>query len=523
MRKRIRIGLLLLLICAAGSVIDADNISDAKKKKPAISVKKLELGVTRAKKLTLKNVTKKQLKKVKWSSSDKTVATVSSNGKVFAVKSGRVNIKAAFKGRKYTCKVSVIQKSNGWAYMLDTGADSYKNGNIFWYYDDSYFTKDASVYQKKTAITSVLLSWASGPDKSVSVSDQSNRLKKLLTCIGFADFATNDDYKKAPGKDTFGVAFAKKQIGAGDAASTLIVVVPRSSGYEMEWCSNFDLGESGDHNGLDDAANKFLSGLNKYMTDKNIKGNIKLWFAGHSRGATADNLAEIKLATGKVTLPEGVVLKNEDIYGYNISCLKASAKPSDDTATGSYPFIHNVRLSHDFFTGLMPDQYGFIRYGTEHIIKSDDTVKDKALKKLKKYNNDLYNSYFYNDPDQYADNMTKTILDTLLYMYPDRQSYMDGMYPQMMDILNKTDTFGPGILTNVLSSDFIVDVLEAFYTSRGKSVPEDLFTVKEENGTTTKSLNLNSSAISELVAEFIHFPAIYVQHYTEVIYAFISA
>lgn len=45
--------------------------------------------------------------KVTWKSSDKTVATVSSKGKVTAVKKGKANIVAKVSGKRYVCKVTV--------------------------------------------------------------------------------------------------------------------------------------------------------------------------------------------------------------------------------------------------------------------------------------------------------------------------------------------------------------------------------------------------------------------------------
>lgn len=48
-------------------------------------------------------------KKVKWSSSNKNVATVSSNGKVTAKKEGLVTITAKISNKKYKCKVEVVQ------------------------------------------------------------------------------------------------------------------------------------------------------------------------------------------------------------------------------------------------------------------------------------------------------------------------------------------------------------------------------------------------------------------------------
>ncbi len=49
-------------------------------------------------------------KKVRWTSKKKSVATVSAKGKVWAKKAGTAQIIAKVSGRKYTCKVTVVQK-----------------------------------------------------------------------------------------------------------------------------------------------------------------------------------------------------------------------------------------------------------------------------------------------------------------------------------------------------------------------------------------------------------------------------
>ena len=73
---------------------------------PAISKKTLKLTVENT--YTLKMTGTK--KSVKWSSNKKSVATVSSKGKVTAKKAGTATITASVGGKKYTCKVTVVKK-----------------------------------------------------------------------------------------------------------------------------------------------------------------------------------------------------------------------------------------------------------------------------------------------------------------------------------------------------------------------------------------------------------------------------
>lgn len=72
-----------------------------------INKKKLTLNVKENYTLKIKGTTKK----VKWSSSDKKIATISSKGKVTAKKKGNVTIKAKVGGKKYKCKIKVEKPS----------------------------------------------------------------------------------------------------------------------------------------------------------------------------------------------------------------------------------------------------------------------------------------------------------------------------------------------------------------------------------------------------------------------------
>lgn len=87
------------------------NTSVASAKKARISNSNLTLEVGQTKNLSVKNLPKKQSRKVKWSSSQKKVAQVNKNGKVTAKKKGTAKITAKVGKKKYICKVKVTAKS----------------------------------------------------------------------------------------------------------------------------------------------------------------------------------------------------------------------------------------------------------------------------------------------------------------------------------------------------------------------------------------------------------------------------
>lgn len=80
------------------------TVTNAASKKPYINQKYLTIGKGQSFKLKVKGTSKK----VKWSSSNKSIATVSSSGIVKAKKGGNVTITAKMKKeKKLTCKIKV--------------------------------------------------------------------------------------------------------------------------------------------------------------------------------------------------------------------------------------------------------------------------------------------------------------------------------------------------------------------------------------------------------------------------------
>ena len=72
-----------------------------------ISRKNITISEGKTLRLKLTGVSKKHISKIKWRSSDKRVAKVSSKGLVKAVSKGKARISAKYKGKRYTCKVRV--------------------------------------------------------------------------------------------------------------------------------------------------------------------------------------------------------------------------------------------------------------------------------------------------------------------------------------------------------------------------------------------------------------------------------
>lgn len=99
----------LAILFAASMIITAlpTNVQAASKSKIKLSKSKLTLYVGNTKTLKLKGTKKKP----KWSSSKKSVATVTKKGKVKAKKKGSTIITAKLGKKKYKCKVTVKSKA----------------------------------------------------------------------------------------------------------------------------------------------------------------------------------------------------------------------------------------------------------------------------------------------------------------------------------------------------------------------------------------------------------------------------
>lgn len=85
------------------------------KAKPKLNKKSVTLTITDKKTapaatLKIGNVSKKEMKKAVWKSSNKKVATVNKNGKITAKKNGKTTVTVKVNGRTLSCKVTVLDK-----------------------------------------------------------------------------------------------------------------------------------------------------------------------------------------------------------------------------------------------------------------------------------------------------------------------------------------------------------------------------------------------------------------------------
>jgi Bacterial surface proteins containing Ig-like domains len=150
-------------LCASPLVADQAYAAD---KEPKLSVTSKALAKGKTFTLKIKNASGK---KVKWSSTNKKVATVSKYGKVKAKKTGKATIVAKVAGEKLTCKVTVIAKPG----KPKVTSLTYRPGK-----DDPYRRKATAKWAKVKGATGyqVAVRWAS--DSSYR---DSNNQKRFYT------------------------------------------------------------------------------------------------------------------------------------------------------------------------------------------------------------------------------------------------------------------------------------------------------------------------------------------------------
>ncbi|MCR4841135.1 MAG: lipase family protein [Lachnospiraceae bacterium] len=243
--------------------------------------------------------------------------------------------------------------------------------------------------------------------------DCAENILDMLTAMGFSDVCANEYYNSEKLENSVGIALGSKTIKAGGKEYTLIAIVPRSSGYKQEWAGNFTVGDGDVHEGFKEARDEALRFVNQYIKDNDIKGSLKIWTVGHSRGGAIANMIAGFFAGGGIAyFGDEVSVEPEDVYGYSFAspvCIKDGAKLSEvlsvsgargdayaadtpghdyvssekgevDLSDDKYDGIRTFISENDVVPMLPPAEWGFSRYGS--VLSADDdgntTFEDAA-------------------------------------------------------------------------------------------------------------------------------------------------
>ena len=261
----------------------------------------------------------------------------------------------------------------------------------------------------------------------VDYSQNAHNIIEMLKEMGFENVSTNKYYTLEKEENSASVAVGYRNIRVDGKDYTLLAIIPRSAGYKQEWVGNFTVGDGDIHEGFKAARDEVLRYVNKYIKDNNIQGNLKVWIAGHSRGAAISNMLGGFFAGGGIEYFGGrVSITPEDVYCYTYATPRTIKNGADknielsvsenrensdyindtpgdafnytkggqvDTEDEVYGGIKNFISPNDIFPMLPPESWGFTYYGSEISSDHGKVTEEAILKELKEISNYAYNRY----------------------------------------------------------------------------------------------------------------------------------
>ena len=233
-------------------------------------------------------------------------------------------------------------------------------------------------------------------------------INSTMENIGF-DNIVIDDLNDIPTKDTIGTAISSKKIDGYN----IIAVSIRGENYGAEWISNFTVGKEGNAKGFNEASNKVLERIKKYINDNNLTNN-KIWVSGYSRAGAVADLTGVYI---NEHLSEFNTTSN-DLYIYTFEA------PSCCESSKTYENIYNVINPNDIVPFVCPPQWKLYSNGKK--VQIDDTETIKTYSFYKEYKDeeihDFLKSFFELftreiSRDVYADNLEEPITNLLGIYY----------------------------------------------------------------------------------------------------------
>lgn len=263
---------------------------------------------------------------------------------------------------------------------------------------------------------------------------------EFLTAAGFEDVETNKYYTTRQEENSVGAALGHKTVTQDGKPYTLLVIVIRSANYTQEWTGNFTITKSSTteehfHAGFKAARDEALRFSAKYMKDHGITGDLKVWIAGHSRGAATSNSIGGFFAGGGEeyfrAMDVPVNISPENVYCYTFSTPRtirpglthtedlsvAGNRPeypndtpglayvslNTDTVNpedACYGGIRNYPKPHDVVPKVPPSIPGwdFTYYGKVCEYDSSDlaggpVTEKEMLQQLRSFDRAMYNAY----------------------------------------------------------------------------------------------------------------------------------
>nr|WP_302596520.1 hypothetical protein [uncultured Cellulosilyticum sp.] len=258
-----------------------------------------------------------------------------------------------------------------------------ENGfSLSYEWDDNWFFNDNTVFNRglcKTAsLFSALSYYSSDIDFAVNEAEASTYgyalatdasdintaqgIMGVMASHGFEDAAEYNlrNYYDDGHVTQFNVGH--KKISNGSEEKEVIMIAIRGTRAQMEWLSNFAMGqdkefgnvadwtEKQNHMGLDITANRIIKLVEEYMTENGVDTqDATFMITGHSRGGALANLVGKKLED-----------KNFTTYTYSFATPNTTL---DENAANTYPSIFNIVNEEDLVPEIPTEAWGFTKYG----------------------------------------------------------------------------------------------------------------------------------------------------------------
>ncbi len=241
--------------------------------------------------------------------------------------------------------------------------------------------------------------WGEDIDPELTDDPSSNpqNVIDMLQSMGFSDVETNKYYTLEKQENSAGVALGRRTLEADGKTYTLLAVVPRSANYKQEWVGNFTVGDAEYHDGFKQGRDEILRFVKQYLTANNVTGDLKIWIAGHSRGAALSNALGGFFAGGGAAFFDNVNITPDNVYCYTFATPKTVTEsvskaawlsvsgPREDPAYAGdtegeayvctdegtldphdpvFNCIRNYPLPYDVITKLPPEAWGYTYFGT---------------------------------------------------------------------------------------------------------------------------------------------------------------
>ncbi len=242
-----------------------------------------------------------------------------------------------------------------------------------------------------------------------------DKIKDYLSQMGFEKVDTKMD----TGRDEVNYFIASKDITVNGKKETLVFASFIGS-YKNQWYSNFDPNgtereknyagneEVGNvHLGFADARDFVYNKLIEYISAYGInKDKMKLLVSGHSRGAATANLLAAKLIDEAYANSVTTTVSKDDIYTYTFATPN-TASTDKNVFADKYKCIFNIVNPEDFVTKVLPNAWGYYRYGTTYVLPS--RTNDKNWKSYLSGMNSVYWKYSYgNEYEPYSEGEKST-------------------------------------------------------------------------------------------------------------------